>query len=179
MFNNIFDKFCILVLAIVTIVTFIIIYNDHDSSKKNKQLTSKTLERELAYFGKINFLKQIYEPVETLKKEGNYQLALIKLDELMKKYPTEAFGYILQGEIFMALGLQNDAIIAFVKGVKLNGEYVDSKSPLSRRTEIQNIVDNGLNNNAKLLAVNPDNHTLSSTRINLNYLKSRLAGGCE
>lgn len=177
--NNIFDKFCILILVTVTIAALMLMYNNYDKSKKSSQLNSKSIERELAYLGKINFLKQLYGPVEILVKEGKHQFALIKLDELIKKYPTEAFGYILQGEILVALGLEDEAINAFVKGVKLNGDYLDSKNPLSRRIEIQNIVDNGLRNNAKLLAVNPDNHTLTSSRRNLNYLKSRLAGGCE
>lgn len=142
-------------------------------------MASKSLERELAYRAKVQLIAEIYAPVELLHKEGKNQNALLKLDELIIKYPSEAHGHILQGGILLEMGAFDEALSSYVAGIKLNGDYLDPKSPLSRRTEIQKLVDDGLKSVGQRLAANPGNTSIASSRQKLNYLKSRLAGGCE
>jgi hypothetical protein len=77
------------------------------------------------------------------------------------------------------MGAFDEAVSSYVEGVKLNGDYVDAKSPLSRRTEIQRLVDEGLKSINQRAAASPDNRSLAVSRQKINYLKSRLAGGCE
>lgn len=180
MCKDIFDKLCWLFLAVVLFFLVILIYRDSGTgSEKRASGSGKALERELAYRARIGLIAQLYAPVESLRKEGNQQTALLKLDELIRKYPAEAHGHILQGEILLGMGAFDEAVSSYVAGVKLNGDYVDAKSPLSRRTEIQRLVDEGLKNIGQRAAVNPDNSSLAAARQKLNYLKSRLAGGCE
>jgi hypothetical protein len=77
------------------------------------------------------------------------------------------------------MGALDEALSSYVEGVKLNGDYVDAKSPLSRRAEIQRLVDEGLKDIGRRTAADPGNRSLAVSREKVNYLKSRLAGGCE
>lgn len=180
MFKDLYDKLCWLFLIILLISTIFILYSTGGSEEQNRtSKNSKSLERELAYRARVELISQLYAPVETLFKDGNNQSALLKLDELIRKYPTEAHGHILQGKILLEMGAFDEALASYTTGVKLNGDYVDAKSPLSRRDEIQRLVDTGMKNITQKSASNPGNSSLLSSRQKLNYLKSRLAGGCE
>lgn len=180
MCKDAFDKLCWLCLTTVVVSLAVLLYaNGGAGPGKRTAGPGKALERELAVRARIELISGIYAPVEALRKEGNSQTALLKLDELARKYPGEGHGYILQGEILLGMGAFDEAVSSFVEGVKLNGDYVDAKSPLSRRQEIQKLVDDGLKNVSVRASANPDNRSLAAVRQKLNYLKSRLAGGCE
>jgi hypothetical protein len=180
MFKDGFDKLCwLLLITVVSSMAFLFYLNGTTESGKRAVGPSRSLERELAYRARVELIAQIYAPVENLRKEGNNQTALLKLDELIRKYPTEAHGHILQGEILLGMGVLDESVSSYVEGVKLNGDYVDAKSPLSRRAEIQRLVDEGLKNIGLRASANPGNRSLAISRQKLNYLKSRLAGGCE
>jgi tetratricopeptide (TPR) repeat protein len=140
---------------------------------------NKAVERETSYRARIELIDKTYAPVEELRKAGNMQAALLKLDELIRKYPGEAHGHILQGELLRDMGALEEAVSSYVEGVKLNGDYVDQKSPLSRRGQIKRIVEEGTRSLGSRAAANPDNRSLTVSRQKINYLKSRLAGGCE
>lgn len=147
--------------------------------RDSRATASGALERQLAYQGRIALLRQIYAPVETLRQNGEVQAALLELARIEKDYPGEAYGQILKGEMQAQLGALDEAAASFAAGVRLNGDYVDRKSPLSRRSAIQGIVDAGLKSVAQRLEENPQNRTALETRKGLYYLQSRLAGGCE
>lgn len=180
MFKDSFDKICWLFLIVLTISAAALIYKDSNSPDDKRTTTSnKSLDRELANRARMELIARLYAPVEILHKEGNNPTALLKLDELIRKYPAEAHGHILQGEILLSMGAFDEAVSSYMAGVKLNGDYVDAKSPLSRRPEIQRLVDDGLKTINKRTSASPDNSTLAASRQKINYLKSRLAGGCE
>lgn len=180
MFKDVFDKLCWIFLAVVIVSLAVLLYtNTGAGNEKRSSGPGKALERELAYRARVELIATLYAPVENLRKEGNNQTALLKLDELIRKYPAEGHGHILQGEILLGMGAFDEAVSSFVEGVKLNGDYVDAKSPLSRRVEIQRLVSDGMKNITQRASVNPDNKTLAASRQKINYLKSRLAGGCE
>jgi len=139
---------------------------------------SKAMEKEMAFQARVALLQKIYAPVEDLSHRGDLQGALLRLDELNRTYPGEAHGYILKGQILHQSGAIEEAISSYVEGIKLSGDYIDKKSPLSKRDDVKRLVDEGqrIINQAK---TNPDNRSLAAAVININYLKSRLAGGCE
>ncbi len=176
-----FDRFLIFVsLAAIIALAAVIRANTpasagHDGSKD----LNKALEREMNYRARIELINKLYGPVETLRKDGHKQEALLKLDEINRLYPGEAHGHILQGLILWEMGAADEAVSAFVDGVKLNGDYVDDKSPLSRRADIQRLVNEESKSIAARSAANPGNSSLSILLQKNNYLKSRLAGGCE
>lgn len=180
MFKDVFDKLCWLFLGAIIVSLGILLYADNGPGvEKHSSAPGKALERELAYRARVELISTLFAPVESLRKEGNNQTALLKLDELIRKYPAEGHGHILQGEILLSMGAFDEAVTSFVEGVKLNGDYVDAKSSLSRRAEIQGLVAEGMKKIAQRSSVNPDNRTLAEFRQKINYLKSRLAGGCE
>ena len=151
----------------------------HRSGASGKSVSDRAMERELTYQARVALVQKLYGPVEELRSKGELQSALLKLDELARLYPGEAHGYILQAEILQQLGLIETALTNYVAGIRLDGDYIDKKSPLSRREEISRFVAEAERSIGSRAAANPSNRTLAVARKDLNYLKSRLAGGCE
>jgi tetratricopeptide (TPR) repeat protein len=148
----------------------------HDSSAA---ALDKALEQQMAYQARLDFLHKLYQPVEELRAAGQVSSALLKLDELGRRYPQEAHGEILYGEILGERGALQESIDHYARAVRLNGDYVDKSSPLSRRQAIQRLVDAQLPEFAKRTGQNPESSGLQHTLSGLYYLQSRLAGGCE
>lgn len=149
------------------------------SAARQQAAVDKALERELAYQARTAFLQKLYGPVETLRDGGDPQRALLKLEELARQYPGEAHGYVLKGEILAELGALEEAVVNYVQGVRINGDYIDERSPLSRRTEIRQLVAQGLEVVGSRAKAHPDNPSVSAVLKAVYYLQSRLAGGCE
>jgi tetratricopeptide (TPR) repeat protein len=180
MFRDNFDRLCGLFLIVVLIsLAALLSMNNTAGGEKRAAGSGKALERELAYRARIELIAGLYAPVEKLRKDGSSQTALLKLDELIRKYPSEGHGHILQGEILLGMGALDEALSSYREGVKLNGDYVDAKSPLSRRAEIQRLVDEVQKDIARRTAAGQGTRSLAASREKVNYLKSRLAGGCE
>jgi tetratricopeptide (TPR) repeat protein len=182
MFKNGFDNFCWVVLVAASVLIAGFIYRNSSAAggvQKRETGLNKAVEREMSYRARLELIDKIYTPVEDLRKAGNTQAALLKLDELIRKYPGEAHGHILQGELLREMGALEEAVASYVEGVKRNGDYVDQRSPLSRRSQILRVVEEGTRSLGLRSAANPDNRSLTVSRQKINYLKSRLAGGCE
>lgn len=139
----------------------------------------KALQLEIAYQARSAFLEKLYAPVEALWRDGDAQRALLKLEELARLYPGEAHGYVLAGGILAELEAHEESIAKYVRAVRLNGDYVDERSPFSRRDEIGRAVESGLERLVPRARANPDNPTLTAALKDVYYLQSRLAGGCE
>lgn len=139
----------------------------------------KALQREIAYQARSTFLQKLYAPVEVLWHDGDAQRALLKLEELARRYPGEAHGDILAGAILAELGAQEESVAKYVRAVRLNGDYVDERSPFSRRDEIGRAVEAGLERLVPRARAHPENPTLAAALKDVYYLQSRLAGGCE
>jgi len=165
-------------LLVVTLVALVVLFLSH-SAAKGPAVPDKALEREMAYQARVEFINKLYAPVDTLRRAGDPQGALFKRDELVRIYPSEAHGHILQGEILYGMGALDEAVARYVEGVRINGDYVDRKSPLSRRGEIQKAADEGLKVIGGRSRANPGNRSMADALKNVNYLRSRLAGGCE
>ncbi len=176
-----FDRLIWLGLAgtIAALAALLLLGAPGGSDARQASSLDKGLERELAYQARSAFLQKLYGPVEELRAHGEPQRALLKLEELGRAYPGEAHGYLLKGAILQEFGALEEAVASYVQGVKLNGDYVDDKSPLTRRTEIRQLVDRGLQDLGDKARANPGNRSLETALRNLYYLQSRLAGGCE
>ncbi|AJE02487.1 hypothetical protein [Geobacter pickeringii] len=180
MFRDTFDKavWFLLALTMAAILLLVARGGEPGDGKRGAGL-GKAVEREMAYRARVELVGKLYRPVEELRQSGNNAAALLKLDELIRSYPGEAHGHILQGEILREMGAFDEAVASYVEGVKLNGDYLDAKSPLSRRKEIQQLVDEGLKSVGARAAASPGNRSVAASLQKVNYLKSRLAGGCE
>ncbi|MFH1020247.1 MAG: hypothetical protein V1782_06490 [Pseudomonadota bacterium] len=175
-----FDKLLWLLLGIVLVALSLLLWQgSHRNGASGKGVADRAMERELTYQARIALVQKLYGPVEELRHKGELQSALLKLDELARLYPGEAHGYILQAEILQQMGIIEAALANYVAGIRLDGDYVDKKSPLSRREEINRLVTEAERTIGSRAAATPSNRTLAVARKDLNYLKSRLAGGCE
>lgn len=177
-----FDKLLWLLLSAALIALALLLWHGPQGAgtgTPGKGVADRAMERELAYQARIALLQKLYGPVEELRRKGEQQSALLKLDELARLYPGEAHGYILQAEILQQMGMVETSLTNYVAGIRLDGDYIDKKSPLSRRDVISRFVTEAERTLAGKISVNPANRTLTIARKDLNYLKSRLAGGCE
>lgn len=178
MLKDTFDKITLLLFAAVLSALAVLIVTGGGEGKRAAGL-DKAVEREMAGRARLELIGRLYGPAEELRRAGDRQGALLRLDELLRKYPGEAHGHILQGEILRETGALDEAVASYVAGVKLNGDYLDEKSPMSRRREIEALVGEGLREIGARSRANPDNRTLAASLRRVNYLKGRLAGGCE
>jgi cytochrome c-type biogenesis protein CcmH/NrfG len=169
-------------LLLLVFAAMAVLMGSHASSDEAgpaaKVGTSKAMEREMAFQARVAFLQKLYAPVNELRLRGDMQGALLKLDELNRAYPGEAHGHILKGQLLQATGALEEAVSSYVRGIQISGDYIDRKNPLSRRDEVERLVDQGQQIIARARA-NPDNASLAAAAKNVNYLRSRLAGGCE
>ena len=166
-------------VTLIALVWMLVGHGTGGGAVKNPDVLDKARERAMAYQARLELLRKLYGSVESLRSTGDFQSALFKLDELNRAYPQEAHGYILKGEILNGMGALDEALANFVAGVRLNGDYVDGKSPLSRRLEIEKVADEGLRVIGTRVRANPENRSAAVALKNVYYLKSRLAGGCE
>jgi len=176
-----FDRLTWLACAVTLIALCFFLLQDGGREKgaSSAATLDKGVQREMMYQARSAFLQKVYGPVAALQQEGKLQTALLKLEEIHREYPGEAHGYILKGAILNELGALDEAIRNYREGIRLNGDYVDEKSPLSRRTEIRQLVVRGkdiIGTKAKADAGNP---TYAESLRNVYYLESRLSGGCE
>lgn len=141
--------------------------------------TDRDMQQALAYQAQAAFLHKLYAPVEALAKEGKPAQALLKLDQIGRSHPDEAYGYILQGELLQSVGSLAEAAHSYVRGLRLDGDYVDNRSPLNRRTKIRQLVNRGLALFGAEAKAQPDSPAPAAALKDLHYLQSRLAGGCE
>ncbi len=139
----------------------------------------KALEQQLAYQAKVNFLERVYAPVVALRQVGQNEAALLQLDELSRQYPGEAHGELLRGEILLQLGAKQKAISHLARAVRLNGDYVDRHSPLSRRALIDPLLERELVAVKRMADSNAAASSMRATLRDLYYLQGRMAGGCE
>lgn len=179
MLKDRFDRLLCLLLATTLAALAGVVFLGKGTGEARPASADKALERQMAREARSALLQRIYGPVEELRKEGQPQSALLKLDELARRYPGEAHGHILKGEILREMGAMERAIESFTAGVRLSGDYVDKASPLNRRTEIRQMVDEGLKVLKERAESHPGNVAVAASLKELYYLQGRLAGGCE
>jgi len=144
-------------------------------ASQGRQAVDKALQRDMAYQARVSFLERLYAPVSALQQAGKYEAALLKLDELSRRYPDEAHGELLRGEILLQLQAVPRAIEHLAAAVRMSGDYVERYSPLSRRQLIESLLDEQL---PRIKATQTSERHQSLLK-DLYYLQGRLAGGCE
>ena len=173
-----FDK-TILIFSVLVVIWIGSFYLNANNPTDQSKTTQKSVEKELAEQAKAAFIDKIYAQVIALINAAKNQEALLKLEELNRRYPGEAHGLALKGELLQKLDSPAEAAASFVAAIKINGDYIDRNHPRSRRSLIKNLVDANASSFSSQLKKSPENRSLKITVDNFNYLRSRLAGGCE
>ena len=169
--------FGVLLLGCLAVVGGLLIGNGSHASQRNLTV-DKAMERDMAYQAKVSFLERLYAPVTELQQSGKYESALLKLDELSRRYPDEAHGELLRGEVLLQLQALPQAVEHLAKAVRMNGDYVDQQSPFSRRPLIVKLLAEQLPK-LKQKAQQQSSPAAQTALKNLFYLQGRMAGGCE
>jgi tetratricopeptide (TPR) repeat protein len=173
-----FDK-TILIFSALVVMGIGSFYIHTNTPSDQAKTTQKSVEKELAEQARDAFIDKIYAQVITLINAAKNQEALLKLEELNRRYPGEAHGLVLKGEILQKLNSPAEAAASFVAAIKINGDYIDRNHPRTRRPLIKSLVDANASSFSSQLKKSPENRSLKITVDNFNYLRSRLAGGCE
>lgn len=168
----------VLLLSCAVAIVGLLAGSGSQASQRDLAL-DKALEQEIAYQAKVSFLERVYAPVIELRAQGQNESALLKLDELSRQYPAEAHGELLRGEILLQFGAKQKAIAHLARAVRMNGDYVDRHSPLSRRELIDPLLDRELVEMKQQADANPESSTVRAALKDLYYLQGRMAGGCE
>jgi hypothetical protein len=146
-----------------------------NTASTNANPSGRANDQKLLREARILIIQKRYESVESLMKSQQNQQALLKLEEIVRSYPSDPHAFILKGELLASMGAPTEAAASFAQGVKLEGAYVDKNSPTSRRESISHLVESELAKSKSL-----SSGTSPQTRLNdIRYLQSRLAGGCE
>ncbi len=176
------DRFDILLggllLACAALIVGLLLGGGSQASQRDLAV-DKALEQEIAYQAKVSFLERLYAPVSELRTAGQNEAALLKLDELSRRYPDEAHGELLRGEILLQLQAIPEATAHLARAVRMNGDYVDQHSPLSRRDLFEQLLGEQLTVIKSRAKKNPSATALQAALKDLYYLQGRLAGGCE
>lgn len=136
-------------------------------------------EQELLAQARVAFLERHYGPVAELRERGELQSALLKLEELERKFPGEPHGSLLRGDILYRMGLVDRAVASLAAAVRGEGDYLDPASPLNQRDLIAVAAEQGIPLLRDRLRGQPDDRQAAATLKDAYYLRSRLAGGCE
>ncbi|NIQ97836.1 MAG: hypothetical protein GWO11_05005 [Desulfuromonadales bacterium] len=139
----------------------------------------RALERELEARARLELLEKIYRPVVDLRDQGREQQALLKLDEISRRYPGEAHGQVLKAELLWTMGARSEALASAVEAVRRNGDYLEEGSPMNRRGMLTAMVEEGQTLFAARLRADSGDLGAERSLKNVYYLQSRLAGGCE
>ena len=177
MLRDFFDRLHWLALIVVIVAAVYLLAFSSDGTTVRKQ--DKRLELALQEKAKAAFLLETYGPVEILAAEGKRAEALLTLEELERDFPGEAHASILRGALLVEQGAVVEGIKAYVLGVRQNGDYIDERSMLGRHDEISALVVKQLPVAKAKVERAPDNRIWNEALMNLYYLQSRLAGGCE
>lgn len=98
---------------------------------------------------------------------------------LQRRYPGRHEVWSLSGRYHEVLGEEAAAIISYARAIRLNGDYLDERSPICLAGRVEPLVDRSFlrlkdaKRNRKLTSGEKD---LLDT---VYFLRRRLAGGCE
>lgn len=180
MFKDRFDclSAAALLLVIVALGALLVTARPSDGRQSHGN-PDRRVEQEILAQARVAFLERHYGPVVTLRDQGELQSALLKLEELDRKFPGESHGSLLRGDILYRMGLVDRAVVSLAVAVRGNGDYLDPASPLNQRDLIAVAAEQGIPLLRDRLRGQPDDRQTAATLKDAYYLKSRLAGGCE
>lgn len=171
--NRKLDIFLWITLAAVTSAAIAAPFISSNHQTAGSSLTgTRADDRKILKEARLFMIQKRYEQVESLSTSGQYQQALLKLEEITRSSPSDPHADILRGELLFKMGADAEAVKNFARGVRAEGGYVDRNTALSRRDTITSLVD------SSLLKIKSDS-TMQQSLADIRYLQSRLAGGCE
>jgi len=177
------DRFDILAgvgIGVVLLATLLLVLRSgSETSRLHSTNAAQAAERALRQRAQAALLAETYAPVEALITEGRLGEALLQLEQVERNLPGEAHTALLRGGILVRQGAQTEGLGEYVRAVQLRADYVDTRSPLQRREEIEALLKTALPDLQRRIQASPDNTTLAKALYDVRYLQSRLAGGCE
>jgi hypothetical protein len=174
-----FDILTLIGLAGVVLVTLFLLLGSGGRDLRLASGPSQATERALQERAQAAFFAETYAPVEELLAVNKPGEALLRLEQIERDLPAEAHTALLRGGILVRQGALVEGIGEYVRAVRSRADYVDTRSPLQRRAEIEQLLATALPVVQSQAQTNPDNQGLNRALRDLHYLQSRLAGGCE
>ncbi len=137
------------------------------------------VQQQLMRQARLDHLAAIFRPAQQALTEQRYSEALLTIEEIARSHPGDPHGLMLKGEVQLQMGALHEGILNIARAVRLDSEYLEPQSPLSRRPLIEQLVSDELPRlRESMRAADPSPGQLKALQ-ELRYLQSRLAGGCE
>jgi len=176
-----FDILTVVAFAVVCVLTvaLLVIRSGDDVANARSTNAAQAAEKALRQRAQAALLTETYAPIEALLAEERLGEALLRLEQIDHDLPGEAHTALLRGTILVRQGAMAEGLDAYVQAVQQRPDYVDVRSPLQHRQQIEALVDKVLPDLQRRLKETPDNPTLQRGLRDARYLQSRLAGGCE
>lgn len=100
------------------------------------------------------------------------------INDLIKQFPYDGKPYMAAGDLFMRKQAPVEAMLEHRKGIDLNPDFLDKKSPVFQGKKIK-----GNLGEAKTIILNglqgsPGDKTLKEYKKTLYYMQRRIAGSC-
>lgn len=131
-------------------------------------IPKRSVDRPFLVNARLLFLQSTFGPVEEKIRQGKGEEAAMLLEELSRTHPDEPYGLLLKGRILAARGAGPEAIASYAEAVRREGGLVDERGLFSARREIEGVIASFARTSLPPRA-----------RRDFDYLRSRLAGGCE
>lgn len=112
-----------------------------------------------------------------LLNKTNLGQAEQEIELLIREHPYEGRSYMLKGDLYMRQQKPLEAMMEYRKGIDLNPDFLDKKTPLFQGKKIRVNLTEALPIIESRLQTSKD-RTLIQYRNTLYYLQRRLAGSC-
>jgi hypothetical protein len=145
MLKDRFDRLSVAALLLVVVALGALLATAGPSAgRPGDGALNRRVEQEMLTQARLSFLERHYGPVAALRDRGELQSALLKLEELDRKFSGEPHGSLLRGEILYRMGLIDRAVTSLAVAVRGNGDYLDPASPLNQRDLIAVAAEQGV-----------------------------------
>ena len=169
------DKIAGSVIIIIFIAAFFIITNHSGEQNGPDHIRAGT--RQAVIIISPEFDNKI-KLAKTLLTTGNLVKARELIDGMIKDYPYDGRPYMLLGDLYIHDQEPVTAMLEYRKGIDLNPDFLDKKTPLFRGKQIKGVLNEARQIINAGLEKKPGDPELKQQLETLYYMLRRVAGSC-
>ncbi len=167
------DRISIWAIVLLIISSFVLAGDDRGEAGLDRKAQQKA-----AAYVSDDALNQKIKLAKNLMESNNLDKAEMLVKELVEKYPYDGAPHMVRGDIFFRRQNLLKAMPEYKKGIDLNPDYLDKRTPLFQGKKLKVAVNEALAKVDRNIKEDPDNKEMKKKRKLIYYLKRRIAGSC-